>query len=63
MVTKEPPVEMERGLTLVQRRAFMKLPLAERCRQLAKQAEIMVEHYESDAREREQWQGGDIVES
>jgi len=42
----------------------MKLPLAERRRQLAEQAELMVKHYESEPeeKEREQWQGGDIVE-
>ena len=46
MVTKEPPAEMEKGLTLAERRAFLKLPLAERRRQLAEQAELMVKHYE-----------------
>jgi hypothetical protein len=63
MVTKEPPAEMEKGLTLAERRAFLKLPLAERRRQLAEQAELMVKHYESEVSERELWQGGDIVES
>jgi hypothetical protein len=65
MITKEPPAETGRGLTLAQRRAYMKLPLAERRRQLAEQAELMVEHYESqpETEERELWQGGDIVES
>ena len=48
MVIKEPPTETERGLTLAQRRAFMKLPLAERRRQLAEQAELMVEYYQSE---------------
>jgi len=66
MITKEPPVEIEeRGLTLDERRAYMKLPLDERRRKLAEQAELLVKHYETEAeaRERELWQGGDIVES
>jgi hypothetical protein len=65
MITKEPPAETGRGLTLAQRRAYMKLPLAERRQQLAEQAEAMVKHYESqpETEGRELWQGGDIVES
>jgi hypothetical protein len=65
MITKEPPAETARGLTLAERRAFMKLPLAERRQLLAEQAELMVKHYESEpeAGERKLWQGGDIVES
>jgi hypothetical protein len=45
-------------------REFMKLPIEERRRILAEQAEQMVEHYEEESarRERELWQGGDIVE-
>jgi hypothetical protein len=65
MITKEPSAETARGLTLAERRAYMKLPLAERRRQLAEQAELMAKHYESqpETAERELWQGGDIVES
>lgn len=65
MITEEPAAEINRGLTLAERRAHMKLPLAERRKQLAEQAERMIEHYESEpeATERESWQGGDIVES
>ena len=33
MLAKETQAETERGLTLKERRAFMKLPLAERRRQ------------------------------
>jgi hypothetical protein len=42
----------------------MQLPLEERRKRLAAQAERMAEHYEQDPerREREAWQGGDIVE-
>ncbi len=65
MITKEPLAETDRGLTLAERRAYLKLPLAERRRQLAEQAELMVKHYESQSEtsERELWQGGDIAES
>ena len=65
MITKEPLAETGRGITLAERRAYMKLPLAERRRQLSEQAERMALHYESEpeAAEREDWQGGDIVES
>ncbi|PYS21905.1 MAG: hypothetical protein DMF72_15565 [Acidobacteria bacterium] len=46
------------------RRAFMKLSVDERCRILTLQADEIAEDYESEAQstEREQWQGGDIVE-
>ena len=54
----------EQALTLTQRRAYMTLPLEERRKRLAAQAERMVEHYEQkpERTEREAWQGGDIVE-
>jgi hypothetical protein len=47
----------DRGLGLNERRAFMKLPLKERQRQLAEQAAQMVEHYErrNESFEREEW--------
>ena len=53
------------ALTLEQRRAFMKLPLDERRRQMAKQADQMLNAYEArdEAADRQEWQGGDIVES
>ena len=52
-------------MTLEERRAFLKLPLAERRRLMAQQAEKMAEFYKSaqEAAERQAWQGGDIVES
>jgi hypothetical protein len=43
-------------------RAVRKLPLDERRRRLREQADGMVEYYEKTAPEREEWQGGDIVE-
>lgn len=64
MIGQEENVETQRALSLADRRAFMKLPLEERRRRLAEQAEKMAEHYESEQEraEREAWQGGDIVE-
>ena len=49
---------------LKERRAFMKLSVDERRRILALQADEITEHYESEteAAEREPWQGGDIVD-
>ena len=49
---------------MADRLAFMKLPIEERRRILAEQAEAMIAHYdlEENRRERELWQGGDIVE-
>ena len=51
-------------LTLADRIAFLKLPIEERRRILAQQAEAIVAEYEieSSRQERELWQGGDIVE-
>ena len=45
-------------LSLQDRRAFLKLPLAERRRLLANQAEQMVVHYEKDPEWREFLEGG-----
>jgi len=42
--------------------SFLLLPLAERRRLMAEQAEQMVEHYERTASERQAWQAGDFVE-
>lgn len=42
--------------------SFLLLPLAERRRLMAEQAEQMVEHYEQTASERQAWQVGDFVE-
>ena len=56
--------DLIRTPNLEARRAFMKLSVNERRRALALQADELVEHYESEepTEEREQWQGGDIVE-
>jgi hypothetical protein len=64
MIAQEDTVETEAPTSLTEIREFMKLPIEERRRILAEQAEQMVEHYEEESarRERELWQGGDIVE-
>lgn len=51
-------------LTLAERLAFMQLPIEDRRKLLAEQAEAMVAEYELESNrfERELWQGGDIVE-
>jgi hypothetical protein len=53
-----------KSLTLEQRRQFMRLPLDERRRLMAEQAERMAKDYESqrETAARQHWQGGDIVE-
>lgn len=48
-------------LSFQDRRAFLKLPLAERRRLLAQQAEQMVAHYEEDSEWRE-FLEGDLVD-
>ena len=64
MISQEEKIEVALPLTLEQRRAFMKLPIEERRKRLAEQADQTLEHYELElARsERAEWQGGDIVE-
>jgi Domain of unknown function (DUF4926) len=56
--------ESRQELSLAQRRAYMQLPLEERRKCLAAQAEQMAKHYEQEPErtERIAWQGGDIVE-
>jgi len=64
MATQTQQAEMDQGLSLAQRRAYMKLPLSERRKRLAEQAERMAKYYDQEPEriEREAWQGGDIVE-
>ena len=64
MLKQNDLVSSEERMTLEQRRAFLKLPVAERRRILSQQAENAASHYESEqsVREREAWQGGDIAE-
>ena len=44
----EQEIEMEQPLTLIQRRNFMQLPLEERRRLMAQQADKLSEHYDQD---------------
>jgi hypothetical protein len=64
MLKQNELISPDETMTLEQRRAFLNLPLAERRRILFQQAEDAVIHYEFEqsVREREAWQGGDIVE-
>jgi hypothetical protein len=64
MLKEEEMISAPADLILPDRRAFMKLPIEERRRILAKQADELMAHYSDQtiAREREAWQGGDIVE-
>ena len=63
MISQEEKIGISQ-LTLEDRRSFLKLPLEERRRRLAKQADQLVEHYnqEQSSEERAEWQGGDIIE-
>lgn len=64
MLKQNDLVSSEETMTLEQRRAFLKLPLAERRRLLSQQAEEAARYYESEqsSQEHQAWQGGDIVE-
>jgi hypothetical protein len=64
MLKQNDLVSSEEAPTLARKRAFLELPLAERRKILAEQAEAAARHYESEqsVQERESWQGGDIVE-
>ncbi|MGH8070233.1 MAG: hypothetical protein ACRERE_34335 [Candidatus Entotheonellia bacterium] len=57
-------VQVAQGLFLAQRHAYMQLPLEERRKRLAAQADQMAEHYAQEPERigRIAWQGGDIVE-
>ena len=58
MLTAESPMGPDERL------ALLKLPLAERRKILAEQAERLARYYEDpeETEERELWQGGDIVQ-
>jgi len=58
------PIGTDKGdkvLSLAERRAFMKLPLEERRKIMARQAREMASHYASEAA-KEDLETGDIVE-
>ena len=54
----------EQGLSLDERRAFMRLPLEERRQRMADQAKKLTDFYQSQAEmnQRQNWQGGDLVD-
>ena len=54
--------EIKKEKKTIDRRAHLKLSLEERRRQLAEQADKLALHYENTKKEREKWQGGDLVE-
>jgi hypothetical protein len=64
MILPKKTASADQELNLAQRRAYMQLPLEERRKRLAAQADQMAEHYERELErtERIAWQGGDIVE-
>lgn len=64
MVTQEAQVIEMPIFTLELRRLFLRLSLEERRRLMSLQTEQMIEHYESklETADREEWQGGDLVE-
>jgi hypothetical protein len=64
MILPEKTAKVDQALSLAQRRAYMQLPLEERRKRLAVQADQMAEYYEQEPErtERIAWQGGDIVE-
>jgi hypothetical protein len=64
MISQEETIGADVTTSLAKRRAFLRLPLEERRRILAQQADQIAEHYESELErdDREHWQGGDIVE-
>ncbi len=54
-------IELEQPVTVIQRRAFLKLPVAKRRQILAKQAQRIAKHYDKDTEWRD-FQGGELVE-
>ena len=52
----------DRGETLQSQLDFKQIPLAERRRILARQAEELKAHYEQSSEERSEWQAGDFLD-
>ena len=65
MISQEEKINPAQSLTLEERRSFLRLPIEERRRRLAEQAELAAAHYELSTaqEERAEWQGGDVIES
>jgi hypothetical protein len=64
MQIKEQEKDLENLITLEKRREFLKLSVEKRREILSKQANEIISHYknEDEQKQREDWQGGDIVE-
>jgi hypothetical protein len=64
MISKKDAVQKRSNSGLDNLRAFMKLPLQDRRRILSEQASLLEEDYEAEPEliEREQRQGGDVIE-
>ena len=62
MIAQAARLEITQPFSHEQRRIFHQLPLSEKRRRLAEQAERAVVYYEEAqaATEREEWQGGDL---
>jgi len=63
-MTEEETLTAESTMGPEERLALLKLPIEERRKFLAEQAERLAQYYEDpeETKERELWQGGDIVE-
>ncbi len=63
-MTEEETLSAESTMGPEERLALLKLPIEERRKILAEQAERLAQYYETpeETKERELWQGGDIVE-
>lgn len=59
--TQGDPIATQQPLSLCDRRAFLQLPLEERRRILAEQAQAMAQHYQQDA-EWQELQAGALIE-
>jgi uncharacterized protein YuzE len=59
--TQGDTIATQQPLSLCDRRAFLQLPLEERRRILAEQAQAMAHHYQQDA-EWQELQAGDLIE-
>jgi hypothetical protein len=64
MLKEEDAITAKPQITLAQRHAFMRMTIEERRRVLAEQSKELMAHYREPmaTREREEWQGGEVVE-
>jgi hypothetical protein len=64
MLKEKDVVITDRDQSLEDRRAFLRLPIEQRRQTMARQANELMDHYgdRTEMQQRENWQGGDIVE-